>query len=286
MKLPPWDTLITLATVAEHGSFREAAHRLGKKPSAISHRIRVLEDHLGVRVLHRTSRHVSLTPAGEVLVRAIHPARDVLEEAVDTLRQTQHVVQGRLRMNVPRVAAHHVLPGILHRLMERHPALRLEVVVNDGLLDLAEDAFDVGVRFRERLPPDSIAVPLDPPVQFGLFASAAYLEEHGRPTTPDDLQHHRAIGLRFPSGERYAWELEGTTFPGPFPIVLDDPVLVASLAARGQGIAYLATTAAQGLEPVLEAFWTPPEPLYLYRQGRRHPSGPVRALWDLVTGSG
>ncbi|WP_348533505.1 LysR family transcriptional regulator [Herbaspirillum sp. 3R11] len=240
--------LDAFAAVARHRSFRKAAAERGITASAMSHAMRTLEDRLGARLLNRTTRSVTLTEAGEMLLRRLSPALQEVAEALTDLAAMQEQTSGTLRLNMPRPAARLAVGPILARFISAHPRVQIEIVTDDGLSDIVSAGFDAGIRFGERLAGDMIALPIGPPQAFVMVASPSYLAQHGAPQKPADLLSHACIGRRFPSGTRYAWELSDKGRPLTLSVngalVLDDDVLMIQAARDGLGIAYVYATMA------------------------------------------
>lgn len=293
MNTPALPDLEAFAAVARHKSYRRAATLRGVAPSTLSDAIRRLEATLGVRLLHRTTRSVAPTEAGERLLDRLVPALAEITAALDTLAADPATPAGTLRLNVPTIVARRVLPPIVAGFLAAHPAIRLEIVADDAFVDVLAAGFDAGVRYDERLDADMIAIPLGPRTQrFAVAAAPAWLDRHGRPSHPRELAGHACIRHRFPSGAIAPWEFErdGET-------IRVDPVgrLVATTidleiaaAVAGLGIIttfddFLAEAFAEGtLERILED-WTPPfSGPRLYFASRRHLPPPLRAFVDHI----
>ncbi len=170
---PPLDDLQAFACVARHRSFRKAAQELQLTPSALSHSMSRLEQQLGMRLLHRTTRSVSATEAGELLLQQLLPALGQIDLALEQLNQKRSQPAGRLRLNVPRAALQLLLAPKLAAWSQAYPDITLEVVGNDALVDIVAEGFDAGIRFDETLQQDMVAVPLGPPIGFGVCAAPA-----------------------------------------------------------------------------------------------------------------
>lgn len=293
MSTPALPDLEAFAAVARHKSYRRAATLRGVAPSTLSDAIRRLEATLGVRLLHRTTRSVAPTEAGERLLDRLVPALAEISAALDTLAADPATPAGTLRLNVPTIVARRVLPPIVAGFLAAHPAIRLEIVADDAFVDVLAAGFDAGVRYDERLDADMIAIPIGPRTQrFAVAAAPAWLDRHGRPSHPRELAGHACIRHRFPSGAIAPWEFErdGET-------IRVDPVgrLVATTidleiaaAVAGLGIIttfddFLAEAFAEGtLERILED-WTPPfSGPRLYFASRRHLPPPLRAFVDHI----
>jgi DNA-binding transcriptional LysR family regulator len=292
MMRPSLNDLTAFVAVATHRSFRRAADELGTAPSTLSHAMRGLEDRLGVRLLNRTTRSVSPTEAGLELLSRLQAALTSLDEALDAVASFRGNVAGTVRINAPRVAATVLVRDILPRMAERFPDVTVDVVVEGRLIDIVSGGFDAGVRLIGSVPKDMIAVPLASPIQFVCVASPAYLDRLGEPGTPDDLQHHRCICHRMPSGKLYRWEFQRTgqelTINANGPVVLDDEDLMVEAAVQGLGIAYVANWVAEAaiaegrLRRVLSAWMHEPERVAVYYPGHRAVPQALRAFLDVV----
>jgi DNA-binding transcriptional LysR family regulator len=284
--------LMAFAAVAERRSFRRAAVDLGITASAISHRIRALEERLGIRVLNRTTRSVALTPAGERLLARLQPAFAGLEAAVEEVNDFRDSPAGTLRLNAPHVAIEVVLAPLLQPFLAAYPQISLEIAANDSLVDIVADGFDAGIRFGERLQRDMIAVNIGPHQRDAAIASPLYFERHPKPNTPYDLRDHACIRYRFPSGIPYAWEFEkngeAVEIEVDGPLTLDSQRASIRAALDGIGIAYTFESLVmplieQGrLVRVLED-WCPVYPgLFLYYTSRKQMPAALRAFIDFV----
>ena len=285
---PGLAALEAFLSVARLGSFRAAATARGVTPSAFSHAMRNLEARLGARLFHRTSRSVRLTDTGERLLARLAPALGEIEEAVAALGAEAERPSGRLRLNVPHSAIPLIITPLLPRFLADYPAVMLDVVADDGLVDIVAAGFDAGIRPEWRLTPGMIAVPLRPRRRFAVVASPAYLARRGVPETPSDLANHDCIVHRYPSGGRYAWEFarDGETLQVEVAgrIASNDPTLRRAAAIAGAGLTHLfehdvAEALAAGTLMRVLAEWCPPLPGFsLYYPGRRQPPPPLRAF--------
>lgn len=172
--------LNAFVAVARAGGFRDAARAGNASASGLSEAVRRLEAQLGVRLLHRTTRSVKPTEAGERLLERLAPALNDVEAALDVVNGFRDRPAGTLRLNVAVVAARLVLPGIVPAFLAAYPEIRLEVIAEDSFVDVVSTGCDAGIRYDERLEQDMIAVPIGPRVQrFATAASTAYLDAHG-----------------------------------------------------------------------------------------------------------
>ena len=285
---PPLNELYAFACVARHRSFRAAAQELGVSASALSHSLRQLEARLQVRLLHRTTRSVTATEAGEALLARLGPALGQIDSALEAVNDYRAQPQGLLRLNVPRTAAYLLLMPLLPGFLQRYPGIQLDVVCDDTLVDIVSTGFDAGMRFGETLAADMVAVPVGPPMRFAVIASPGYLAQHGTPQHPAELARHAGIRHRFGNGPLYAWELakdgEALTVQPQGQLTLGEQPLMVEAAAAGLGIAlvfegYAAAALADGRVTRILADWCPAMPgLYLYYPSGRHLPQAMR-LW-------
>jgi DNA-binding transcriptional LysR family regulator len=289
------DSLSVFVAVARAKGFREAARATGSSASGMSEAVRRLEAQLGVRLLHRTTRSVALTEAGQRLLERLGPALSEVNAALDALNSFRDTPAGTLRLNVPLAAARLVLPDIVPAFIAAHPDIKLEIIVEERLVDLVEEGCDAGIRYGERLEQDMIAVPIGPREQgFATAASPAYLAKHGRPRHPRDLLKHACLRGRIANGSPHAWEFERdgevvTVDPsGPLLISLSASELAVHAAIADVGIittfeGWLVPHFKSGaLEPVLKSWWLKFPGPFLYYPGRRLVPGPLRAFINFI----
>jgi DNA-binding transcriptional LysR family regulator len=292
MNRPALGDLDAFMAIVAHRSFRKAADELGLAPSTLSHLMRTMEKKMGVRLLHRTTRSVAPTEAGERLAARLGPALkdvDAALEAVDTFRSGP---RGSLRINSNISASRLLLRSIVPTYLARYPEMTVDLVSEGRLIDIVAEGFDAGVRLREAVPQDMIAIPFGGAAQFVAVVSPAYVEKQGRPQVPDDLAKHRCIRLRLPSGKLYRWEFEkngeemAVEVPGS--LILDNIDLMVEVAAAGLGIAYVPRLAADDflksgrLLLVLDDWCPKIDGLCLYYSGHRHVPAGLRAFIDLI----
>ena len=185
------------------------------------------------------------------------PALREIDDALLDLSALQNVPAGKLRLNVPRPAARLLLAPMLAGFVARYPRVQVDVVTDDGMIDIVRDGFDAGIRFGEQVAADMIAVPVGAPQPFVVVGSPAYLAAHGAPATPRDLLEHACMVRRFPSGCQYAWEFgqEGETVSIAVggPLVFDDDALMLRAARDGAGLAYVYAADARAFVDMLRA---------------------------------
>ena len=284
-------------TVARARGFREAARAVGSSASTLSEAVRRLEAQLGVRLLHRTTRSVTPTEVGTRLIERLTPALGEVEAALEVVNLFRKRPAGTLRLNVPVSAARLVLPAILSGFLAAYPDIQVEIIAEDGFVDMVASGCDAGIRYDERLEQDMIAVPIGPRVQrFATAASPAYLDAHGRPSHPRDLLTHACLRGRFTSGALTSpWEFERK---GEIVRVEPQGPLIASVAGAADLLVDVAIGSggivslfedwlrpameSGALEPVLPEWWQAFSGPFLYYSGRRLVPPPLRAFVDFI----
>lgn len=289
-------TITAFITVARAGGFREGARLSGGSASRLSDQIRRLESQIGVRLFNRSTRSVSLTEAGEGLLKRLSPALDEMELALDVVNSYRDRPAGTLKLNVPTAAARLVLPQILPDFLAAYPDIRVEVIAEESFVDVLAEGCDAGIRYDESLELDMIAVPIGQRTQrFATAASPEYLEKHGAPEHPRDLLEHACLRGKFASGAMHSWEFErGDEYleinpTGPLLVRLGGGTdLAVDAACAGTGIIFLFEDWLQPyfdsgkLIPLLTDWWlTFPGPK-LYYPGRRLVPTPLRTFIDFI----
>ena len=285
--------LRAFVTVADLASFSRAAEGLGVSSSALSQTIRGLEERVGTRLLHRTTRSVSPTEAGAALLSQVRPALAALESAFDHARRAGRGPSGIVRVHCFRAAADLFIAPILASFHNAFPDIVLDLTIDDAVVDLVQGGFDVGIRVAELIERDMVAVRLGGDLRQIAVASPAYVTLHGAPRTPQDLLRHRCIRWRWPGQTTpYAWEFNESG--RWFSIVVKGPLIASSrelglrAALDGVGIAFVkinsvADEIAQGrLVPLLERWSAPFAGFFLCYPQQRHMAPGVRAFIDAL----
>jgi DNA-binding transcriptional LysR family regulator len=284
--------LDAVVAVAKRGSFRAAAVELGMSPTALSHAVNGLEARLGVRLFNRTTRSVSLSEAGEQFVARVTPALSEIRNAMEGVNNLRDKPAGTLRINSTVSAARRILTSIVLEYLRRYPDMRVDLVTEGRLIDIVADGFDAGIRTRDTVPGDMIAIPFGGDQRFAVVGSPAYFEDNPPPRTPGELTRHHCVRARLPSGGIYRWEFaqrsEALTIDVPGVLTLDEPMLLREAALAGAGLAYMREEwiaqdlAAGRLVSVLKK-WMPSLPgLCLYYPGRRNIPASLRAFIDVI----
>jgi DNA-binding transcriptional LysR family regulator len=285
--------LTTFIAVADHLSFRAAALRLGVTPSALSHSMRQLEERLGVRLLHRTTRSVSLTDAGFRLLERLRPAIDQVVGALEDLNQERDRPFGRLRIYANHIAAVTVIASVWQRFLSTYPEVHLELRVDEATVDIVAKGFDAGIGREDEAAADMIAVRVMGPMKVAVVGAPSYFARRHGPRVPDDLALHSCV--------QYRRGADGAVFEWPFErsgksrkisvngrVMVNDPDLAVRAAVDGLGITYTVESLAEPflrsgqLVRVLED-WSPSfDGLFLYYPGRRQVPAALRALIDMI----
>lgn len=201
------DELKAFLAVARERSFTRAAAQLGLSQSALSRTIITLETRLGVRLLNRTTRSVAPTAAGERLAAGLQPHFAGIDAELAALGEIRERPAGLVRITADENAASLVLWPALAPLLRRWPDIEVEIVVDNGLTDLAAAGLDAGVRAGDIVDPDMIAVPIGPDLRLAAVASPGWLAGRAPPVTPGDLVRHACINIRLPTrGAVYLWQ--------------------------------------------------------------------------------
>lgn len=292
MRTTDLSELAAFDAVARHRSFRRAGEERGVTASAISHAVTNLEARVGIRLLNRTTRSVSLTDAGAMLLSRLSPAFGDIGSAMDGLNQFRDTPFGKVRINAPSSIASFVLGEAMGRLAETHPNLQLEIITTDRLVDIVEEGFDAGVRLGESLREGMTAVRILPRLRFCLVGSPAYFERRPIPRPPADLKAHVCFQNCYPTGVRYPWEFirdgRKVEFQPDGPLISDDHDLLVAAALSGAGLAYVwehraASYVRDGrLVRCLEAWCQPEDWLYLYYPTRKYLSAGLRAVIETL----
>ena len=293
------DDLTVFLAVVRSGGFRDAARDLGVSPSTVSDTISRLEARLGARLLTRTTRSVSPTEVGRDLAARLAPLLAETTAAVDAAMSREGEIRGSLKLNVPGAVMVDILPPLIDTFVALHPQVRVEIMVDDRMVDAVAAGCDAGIRYGEALEQDMIAVPIGPRVQqSALAASPAYLARRGIPLHPRDLLAHDCLLGRFSSGAMIKWEFEKggeVVKVDPQPRLVIGTGAAAALighAVAGLGLCFLFRNwlephfASGALVPVLPDWWPSFEGPQLYFANRRFLPTPLRAFVDHVRQAG
>jgi DNA-binding transcriptional LysR family regulator len=278
--------------IAKHRSFRRAGLELGVSASALSHSIKGLESRLGIRLLNRTNRSVTLSAAGEQFQAAITVPFEAIGQAVEELNRFRDRPSGRIRLNVPSDAANLLLKPVLPAFIDRYPDVEIEIAVSNHMIDVIEGGFDAGIRYGGTVPEDMVAQRLSADIRWVVAGSPDYLDRFGTPKHPEDLGKHRCLRFRLGDERLYQWEFERAEeeirLAVPGALILDEPGLILSLMERGAGLMYgpepvLAHVLKTGQAVVVLDDWASFGPgFHVYYSSRRQVPTGLRLLIDLI----
>lgn len=289
-------SLAWFARIAHHLSFTRAAQEMGVSRAALSQNLKMLEHELGVKLLYRTTRDMSLTEAGQQLLDTLRPTLGEIAQALRNLGDAGSAPSGLLRLNTSRLAAKALIEPWLPEFQARYPGIAFELIVDDALSNIIADGCDAGIRLGRSLADHVVAVAVSPPLSLAVVGAPAYLARHGTPETPDDLARHNCINYRFPgSGAVRHWDFddpgaEGRHFTlavnGNLTTNDNDGMIRAAVQGLGlvQGVdlAMRRHLAEGRLVQVLPAWVHRHAGFYLYSPSREHMPSKVRALRDFL----
>jgi len=287
--------LESFIAIARAGGFRKAAALRGVSGSALSHAIRGLEARLGVRLFHRTSRSISLTAAGEMLLAELEPHFSGIQTAIDLLDGFRSGPSGRVRITTLRDAAHLLIGPRVPSFRRLYPDIELEIVVDDRFVDMVSEGFDAGIRYGGTVPDGMIASRLTSDLEWVIVGSPAYLEERGRPSEPMDLMGHECIRIRTGTDRLYKWELgdgdRTIEVDVPGTMILGDSELSIRMVVEGCGLFYclksrVAEELASGALEIVLPEWTSKGPgFHAYYVSHRQVPSALRTFLDHLKGS-
>lgn len=279
--------------VAEHNSFTKAAATLRVTPSALSHTLRNLEQRLGVRLLTRTTRNVSLTEAGAILQRTIGPLPEQITTELDALTELRDKPKGTIRISCTDDQIELHIRPLLAAFLTKYPDINLEFYVDYGFTNVVAARVDAGIRLGEDISKDMIAVRIGPDWRLIVVGAPSYVDQVVIPTSPHELMQHSCINIRHRiDGAIYAWEFKDDarvfTVKVEGQLVFNSIMHVINAAIDGMGFAYVpeplaAPYLAQGRLKAILTEWSPYfQGYHLYYPNRRQTSPAFMALVDAL----
>ncbi|MEJ1160221.1 LysR family transcriptional regulator [Prosthecomicrobium sp. N25] len=276
--------------VVEAGGFSAAARRMAKSKALVSKYVKDLEDELGVRLLNRTTRQLSLTEVGQAYYREATEILQRIEDLADSVRDTHREPRGLLRVSAPRSFGDAELGEAIMEFLVAQPEIMVDLRLDDRFVDLVEEGFDVAIRITELADSSLIARRLAD-FRNVLTAAPAVLAQHGTPKTPQDLAGLPCIvDTNYRGRHNWAFRVDGeraivTVSPR---VEVNSPEVARSAALAGLGFARLPWFTAREeiasgrLVPLLEAYETNAAGIYAVYPHRRHLSGKVRVFVDFL----
>lgn len=278
--------------IARHQSFSRAGQDVGISASALSHAIKGLEARIGVRLLNRTTRSVTLTAAGEELYTLISVPMQEMGQAMEVLNRFRDEPTGRIRLNLLSDAADLLLGPVLPVFNDRYPEIQIDLTVTNLIVDVIGSGHDAGVRYGGTVPEDMIAQRLSPDIRWVVAGSKDYLDRFGVPKHPQDLLEHRCLRIRLGNGCMYDWEFEkgdeAVSIAVPGLITIDETRVGLSLVREGAGLMYapepaMAPLIAAGHVTTVLDEWASIAPgFYMYYASHRQLPTGLRLLIDLI----
>jgi DNA-binding transcriptional LysR family regulator len=239
-----FNDLASFAAVVREGSFTRAAAQLGVSQSALSHTVRLLEKKLNLKLLHRTTRSVSPTEAGERLYQTVAPRFADIETELASLRALRDKPAGTVRITASEHAVRSLIWPRLAPWLQDYPDIKIEVSSDNRFTDIVANRYDIGVRLGDDVAKDMIAVRIAPDMRMVVTGCPGYFARMGKPASPNDLLEHNCIAMRLPThGGLLHWEFtrdgQGTTVHVAGQLVFNDSPMILSAALAGYGLAWL-----------------------------------------------
>ncbi|MCW5604182.1 MAG: LysR family transcriptional regulator [Burkholderiales bacterium] len=284
--------VVVFVRVAESRSFTEAAKHLGISPSGVSKAISRLEDRLGTRLVHRTTRSINLTHEGSAYYESCRSILDELQAAENAVSEGRALLTGKLRIQMPLGLGQQVMVPLIVEFAELHPELTFDLELSDRESDLASEGLDFAIRINELRSVSCVARHLCN-LRFATVASPKYLEKYGEPRTPEELDRHRCLVFYLPHLRRYRewlFSSAGNVFSHtPAGVIsLNDAQAVLDAVIAGAGIANVVTYVAHNavrsgqLRVILPRYTAVGPPVTLVYLAHRHLAARVQAFVDFV----
>jgi DNA-binding transcriptional LysR family regulator len=284
--------IVYFLAIARQKSFSRAGLEVGISASALSHAMKGLEARLGVRLLNRTTRSVTLTAAGEELQGLISSPLNEIGQALEALNRLRDEPAGRIRLNALSDGAALILGPVLPVFVERYPGIEIDLTVSNRMIDVIGDGHDAGIRFGGTVPEDMIAQRLSPDIRWAVVGTPEYLQRFGTPQHPNELKRHRCLRIRLGNARMYNWEFEKDgeqlEIDVPGAITIDESRIGLELACRGAGLMYVPEPVvtqliADGTLQAVLTDWASTDPGFhiYYSSFRQVPVG-LRLLIELI----
>ncbi|HCG7048970.1 TPA: LysR family transcriptional regulator [Vibrio parahaemolyticus] len=289
-------SLTWFAHVARHRSFTKAASEMGVTRAALSQHVKGLEKQLQVRLLNRTTRNMSLTEEGQRLLDTLHPSLTNIEQALNSLNDLHIEPAGLIRISVSRTAARLLIEPHLGEFLSRYPKIRLELIMDDGLINIVAEGMDAGIRLGVSLDEHMVAIPITPNLTNAIVGSPDYFKRYGKPETPNDLEYHNCLAYRFTSsGTLDHWSLTSpdvdkhtVIFEPKGNAVFNDDYSMLQAAIQGVGLIkhidlWVLKYLEEGKLERVFVDWCKPFPgFYLYIPSRENMPKKIRVLMDFL----
>lgn len=288
-----YSELLALIEVAQERSFTRAATNLGMSQSMLSHTIREMEARLGVRLLTRTTRSVSVTEAGERLLKVVTPRMKDIASELRSVAESGTEPSGTLRFTATDHAIDTLLWPKLAKILPAYPEIKVELSVDYAFSDIVQGRYDFGVRLAEELGKDVAAVRIGPDVKFMIVAAPSYLERNTEPSQPQQLLDHDCINLRLSTrGNLCTWQLKRGQREMDVEVggkmVFNGFYQLVNAAVSGFGLAYVPEDLAKRyieagqLLPVLKPWWRKFPGYHLFYARQRETSRAMQVMIEAL----
>ncbi|GLT20055.1 transcriptional regulator [Vibrio zhanjiangensis] len=277
--------------VVENGSFSAAAQKLLITKSAVSKRIHLLEEELGCRLLNRTTRRLSLTEAGKQYYEYASQSLTLAQQGIDLVTELQGKPRGRLKITAPMsFGGNHIAP-LLSEFLSYYPDIQVDLHLEDKMVDLVDEGFDLGVRIGH-LPVSNLIAKRLTTCRSILCASNDYIQRYGEPEAPKDLRHHNCLRYTYYRGGHH-WEFENAT--GQFNVApqgnlaINNSEAIRKALLAGVGIAQMPTFLISKdiklgqLQPIMTQYTLPVHAIYAVFPDKRHLPLKVRTFIDFLS---
>ncbi|WP_426577962.1 LysR family transcriptional regulator [Xenorhabdus stockiae] len=242
--IPDLQQIKIFMLIVQHGSFRKAAKELNLSPPSLTSAINHLEEKLGVRLLNRSTRSLSLTTIGEEFLNKVMPIFDDFNRVIDSLNVHKAMPEGIIRINMPRIVLELFFQDYLLTFKKAYPDITLELFTTDKKINIIESGFDAGIRYAQDVPKDMIAIPFGSKLNLVPVASPEFINNNRTPDSVKDLINFRCINRCFPTGEIYRWEflnaqggIDEMNVKGD--LVVDSDIAMIQAAEAGLGVAFV-----------------------------------------------
>ena len=293
MKGATYNQLSIFSTIVKEGSIRGAARQLEIAAPSVSQSLKLLEAHIGMPLFNRSTRRIELTQAGELLFERIGDHLINLDLALDSLQDLNKAPSGRVRVTLPKFAYDLLLRPIYAEFCDRYPDIELEISIDDKVVNILDEGFDIGIRFGHRVDEGMVARALTSSMKEALFCSAKYIKQYGVINSLDDVSDHRFIQYRFIGSNQIAPltlndEGQQRTVKGPTALIVNDTDAMLDGAKKGLGIGRIVMPMVQAdieqgtLVPVLRQYWDEYPGLFVYFMQNTQKALRVRVLIDFL----
>lgn len=278
--------LHSFIAVAQTNSFHQAAQRLNTSAASVSRKVSNLEEALDVRLFHRTTRKVRLTEAGKQYYGNVQNVLDALQEADEQLKNNQNELSGQLKIAAPMSFGIEVLSPLLAEFMEQHPALQIDLKLEDHQTDLLSSGIDLALRIGELTDSSLIATKICD-LEFGFYGSPDYLKKHGEPNCPEELLQHECLHYNLVS-RSYEWRLKDAHSLPKGRLSANNGEALREAAIKGLGLVSLPrfivekSLQKQLLKPILEDHSPQTIELYAIRLSRKFTPKRIKTLIDFL----